>query len=196
MTNETPSDNYANTLKIYKIKLQDRKAKIDLCGIYCDLPIILKEHPELQQDVFDVWNTALEHPKNDRYSLEDTYSYLTDIVNDDKNMAPMVFNIYKKALGLKKDDHLSLHQAQETFFAISKANPSLKGESAQIFCEALDAYESTITPPKKGLKRLIYRLNDLGQDAEKREAIKEMRQNVEKFVKPNTPPANHSPKSR
>jgi len=163
-----------------EIKL--RKAFGDrLCHIYYDLPEILEEHPDLDKNVFAVWNKAIESPRNTQYSIEDTFSSLQKVLETNPKMAPQVLTVFEKALSLENNDFGSICEARPTFLTLTDVNPILGKRAATMYIKALDALEDRMTP-KSPLKKFWYFMNDIdGQGDKIKNSIREMRAEAKKI---------------
>ena len=96
-------------LRSFEKEIKLRKADSDrLCYMVYELPNILAEYPELKHEAFNVWENIAESPKNSRYSVEDTYSSLKDVVLKDKGMVPQAVNVYLKTLASEENDYGAL----------------------------------------------------------------------------------------
>ncbi len=175
-------------LRSFEKEIKLRKADSDrLCHMVYELPNILAEHPELKQEAFNVWENIAESPKNSRYSVEDTYSSLKDVVLKDGNMVPQAVNVYLKTLASDENDYEALCLAHDTLLAIAQSNSAFAGKSAQAFNKALDAYEESITPKSK-IKKLFQRLNDVNNEVDfEKQNIQKMREEAKRFLPKNTP---------
>ncbi len=156
-----------------------------LCTMLHELPSILVEYPELKQEAFNVWNNIAESPKNSRYSVEDTYSSLKDVVLKDGDMVPQAVDVYLKTLSSKENDYETLSLAHETLIAIAQSNSAFAGKAAQAFNKALDTYEESITPKTK-IKKLFQRLNDVSGEVDtEKQNIQKMREDAKRFFPKN-----------
>lgn len=176
-------EEYVRELHSFEMDIKLRKASGDkLCYMYYQFPNVLKEYPELKQDVFNVWDKAIESPKNSRYSIEDTYSSLKDAILNDKSVVPNAFNIYQKALSSKENDFDALRHAMETFEVMAQANPVFASRAAVAVTKAIDAYEDSITP-KTPLKKFLHYMNDIGgRDEYIKNTLQEMRKATKAFL--------------
>ncbi|MBR1841515.1 MAG: hypothetical protein IJ778_05250 [Alphaproteobacteria bacterium] len=178
----------SQTLRSYERNIMLHKVSSDgLCGIIHDLPLILADNPDLKQETFRVWEKVAEYRKNSRYSLEDTYSSLKDVILKDKNNVPQAVSVFTKALASDENDYEALCLAHETLSVVAQSNFSFAGKAAQAFNKALDRYEESITP-KTPLKKFFQQLNDIGGEVDfKKRNIQIMREDVKKLLPKSNP---------
>lgn len=175
-------------LRSFEKEIMLRKASSDrLCAMIYNFPQILAEYPDLQQETFNVWEKVAESKQNSRYSVEDTYSSLNNVMLKDKNTVPQAFGVYTKTLASHENDYETLCLAQETLLVIAQSNSAFAGKAAQAFNKALDRYEESITP-KTPLKKFFQRLHDVNGkvDFEKKN-IQKMREDAKRFLPQKTP---------
>ena len=166
-----------------KAKKKSKKEK-DLCRLYFFLPRIISEHPDLRQEAFDIWEKAIESPNNTRYSIEDTFSSLREVVRKDNSTVPQVWSICKIALASDKNDAITLNYAKDALYAVVEANPDLAKEAHGAFVKALDRYEDQITP-KTRAQKVWRKFSDINmEDKLNIPRIKQMREDAVGLLDP------------
>lgn len=175
-------------LRSYEKEIMLRKAYDGkLCDMIYNFSEILNEHPDLQQETFNVWEKAVESPRNSVYSIEDTYSTLKEVIFKDRTLTAAACTVYEKALASKENDFETLCLAYETLKTIVQSNSAFAGRASRAFNKALDKYEEKITP-KTPLKKFFQQLNDRDGEVDyKKQSIRKMREVATRFLPKDSP---------
>ena len=111
--------------KLKEISAQLQSNKIGPFSAYSVLSDIVKANPELAEQVFDTFKTAVQSDKNNIETFQQAYFKLGEIAKANPALAEQVFDTLKTTMQSDKNNELSLTDVYWTLGNITEANPAL-----------------------------------------------------------------------
>jgi len=172
------TDKTAHMLDSFDKKFTSKKIKTnDLCRLYYNLPEILEKHPELISKTFDLLGKTVKDGKNDYLCIENLYTGLAKSVTHNPKLAVNSLDIFKFALLLKENNAHTFTAAQETFSAITKADPLLAPAAAMFTINAINSYENKISP-KAPIKKFLRQVAAKNTDEHEKAVLNKIKANI------------------
>ena len=127
---------------------------------------IVKEHPELANQVLNAVKFTIQSDKNDSASLSSAYYALEEIVKNKSDLAEQVFDTFKVTLQSEKNSNYSLSSAYEALRKIVKSKPDLAEQVLDTVTVALQSDTNnyySLSPAYYALEEIVKNKPDLAE---------------------------------